>query len=382
MTKRITYNIIQLQSIKFDYKGGLIMLKENKQINIGILGCGQISQAAHLESCRRAKNAHLYAICDVDPFLLERMNQIHQPDKTYSDYDEMLQDSNIDAVIIGIADQFHVPMAKKAIMQGKHVLVEKPLGVTIEECIDLQKHVAGTDLKVQIGSMKRYDPGIRAAKEFIDDEMGEMIGLKAWYCDSTYRYAVTDNVQPIIISGKNVKRPSGDPKADKLRYYMLGHGSHLVDTARFLGGDIIAVKAWNTQKFGAFCWFITVEYASGFVGQLDLTIAVRMDWHEGFQIYGENGSIVAKTYNPWLFKTSDVDIFKTADNSTHRPISEDAHFYKLQVEGFADSILTGEKGIGADLNDGIIAMKTMMAIAKSVQTGETVRISDITSGEL
>ena len=42
--------------------------------------------------------------------------------------------------------------------------------------------------------MKRFDPGIAYAKQFIDQEMGEMLALKAWYCDSTYRYTVTDNV--------------------------------------------------------------------------------------------------------------------------------------------------------------------------------------------
>ncbi|MED3789192.1 Gfo/Idh/MocA family oxidoreductase, partial [Peribacillus frigoritolerans] len=346
------------------------------------LGCGQISQAAHFESARRAKNTNLYAICDVDEYLLDRMNQLHQPQKTYNDYNEMLADPNIDAVIIGIADQFHVAAAKKAILAGKHVLVEKPLGVNIEECLELKEIADKTDLKIQVGSMKRYDPGIKYAQEFIKEEMGEIIGLKAWYCDSTYRYTVTDNIQPIIIPGKNVKRPSGNPKENKLRYYMIGHGSHLVDTARFLGGEIVSVKAWNTQKFGAYCWFITVEYASGYVGQLDLTVAVRMDWHEGFQIYGEHGSVVAKTYNPWLYKSSDVEVFKTSDNSYHRPIGDDAHVYKLQLEGFADSILKGEKGIGADLYDGIMAMKIMKAIAVSVETGETVRVADIKEGAM
>ena len=38
------------------------------------------------------------------------------------------------------------------------------------------------------------------------------------------------------------------------------------------------------------CWFVDVEYANGAIGHLDLTVAVRMGWHEGFQIYGQNGS--------------------------------------------------------------------------------------------
>ena len=53
---------------------------------------------------------------------------------TYTDYDRMLADPEVDAVIVAIADQFHVPMALKAIAAGKHVLVEKPMGVDVEEC--------------------------------------------------------------------------------------------------------------------------------------------------------------------------------------------------------------------------------------------------------
>ncbi len=59
-----------------------------------------------------------------------------------------------------------------------------------------------------------------------------------------------------------------------------------------------------------------------------------MDWHEGFEVYGEKGSIVAKTYNPWTFKSSDVEIFKTEDDSYHRPIAVDGHFYRRQIEDF------------------------------------------------
>ncbi len=357
------------------------MKKEAKLLNIGVLGCGQISQAAHFDSIRRSRNANLYAICDVDEYLLDRINSIYFPEKLFTDYDQMLADPHLDAVVIGIADQFHVDAAKKAVKAGKHVLVEKPLGVSIEEVEELKELVDGTDLKVHVGNMKRYDPGIIAAKEFVDNEMGEIIGLKAWYCDSTYRYTVTDNVQPVVISGNKIKRPAGDPKANKERYYILGHGSHLLDTARYLGGNIISVKAWNTQKFGAYCWFITAEFESGFVAQLDLTVAVRMDWHEGFQIYGEFGSVLGKTYNPWTFKSSDVEIFKVSDGCYHRPLAEDGHFYRLQIEGFADAVLYNKKVVGATVDDGIATMRAMLAVEESVKTGKTVYLSAV-SGPL
>jgi predicted dehydrogenase len=355
-------------------------MSAERRLRIGVLGAGQISQAAHFEACRKAANAELYAICDLAEDLVAKMALIHEPQRTYTDYDAMLADPEVEAVVVAIADQFHVPMALKALNAGKHVLIEKPLGVTVEECTLLRDRAAETGMIAQVGTMKRFDPGIAFAQRFIREEIGELLALKAWYCDSTYRYSMTDTLQPLIATSANSRRPAGDPKADRRRYYMLGHGSHLVDTARFLGGEIVAVRARLVEKFGAYCWFVEVEFANGALGQLDLTIAVRMDWHEGFQIYGENGSVLGKTYNPWYFRSSDVECFSTRDGQYHRVLGEDAHFYKLQIEGFASTILDGTPMRGASAEDGLAAMRGMVAIARSVETGDWVRLDSVTGG--
>jgi predicted dehydrogenase len=353
------------------------MSEEQRLLRVGVLGAGPISQAAHFEACRKAKNAELYAICDVAEDLLERMSTIHAPRKAYADYDAMLADTNVDAVIVAIADQFHVPMALKALDAGKHVLVEKPMGVTVEGCEELKERVEATGLVVQVGTEKRFDEGIAFARDFIRGEMGEMIALKAWYCDSTHRYTMTDALQPVIEASEKAKRPEGNPKADLRRYYILGHASHLLDTARFLGGEIEAVRTRFVEKFGACCWFSEVGFADGSVGHLDLTMKVRMGWHEGFQIYGQHGSVVGKTYNPWYYKSSDVECFSERGGQYRRPLGADGHFFRRQVEGFAEAILDGAPMRGANAEDGLAAMRGMTAIARSSETGEAVRLSDV-----
>ena len=354
------------------------MKKDEKILKVGVLGCGTISQAAHFDACRKARNVELYGICDVADDLLERMATIHGVQHTYSDYDKMLADPQIEAVIIGIADQFHFSAAKKAIDAGKHVLVEKPMGITIEECQQLQEKVKTSGLVLQVGNMKRFDPGIAYARQFIREEMGQLLALKAWYCDNVYRYTLTDNVMPLIETSAKAKRPEGDPKQNKHRYYMLAHGSHLVDTARFLGGNIISVHAWLVEKFSAYTWFVMVEFENGGIGHLDLTIGVRMDWHEGFHVYGEFGSVIAKTYNPWLSKSSDVEVFSVKDKVFRRPLGEDGHFYRLQIEGFADTVLHKTPIRGASAEDGVAAMKAMVAISRSIEEGKKIKLENVT----
>jgi predicted dehydrogenase len=350
--------------------------KDDRLLRVGVLGCGPISQYAHFESAQKAHNATLYAVCDTDEGLARRFGAFYDAERIYLSYDDMLADPEVEAVIIGISDAFHVPASIKALEAGKHVLCEKPIGISIEEVDELEAAVAGSGKVLQIGHMLRFDPGIESAKAFIKDEMGEMLALKAWYCDSTHRYTMVDAIQPLARQGTRVLRPSGDPKADKQRYNMLGHGSHLVDLARYLGGSIKAVDAKLRQKFGAYCWFIDVDFENGALGHLDLTLAIRMDWHEGFQVYGQNGSAIAKIYNPWYYKSSDVELFHEKDATTTRVLGADAHFYRRQLEGFADTVLHRAPMLGADIHDGAASMRAMVAIAQSVKTGQPVALTD------
>lgn len=356
------------------------MKKDSRQLRLGILGCGPISQIAHFDAAKKARNIELTAICDLADDLRERMAVAHQPRLVFRDFDAMLADPQVDAILIGVADQFHVPLALKAVAAGKHVLVEKPLGVSVEECEALGRSVRESKVTFQIGNNRRFDPGIAFARDFVQQEIGQLLSLKAWYWDSVYRYTMTDNLQPIPMTSATARRPEGNPKDDKRRYFVLTHASHLVDTARWLGGDIIAVRARLAERFGAFCWYVEVEFANGALGHIDLTIPVRGDFEEGFQIQGENGSVKGHVFLPWYHKTSVVECFSTKDRQYRRPIGEDAFTYKLQLEAFADTILDGAPQRGATVEDGTAAFRALVAIARSVETGERVCLADVSGG--
>ena len=354
------------------------MKKDARLLRLGVLGCGPIAQIAHFDAARKARNIELTAICDLADDLRERMALLHQPRSAYRDFDEMLADDRIEALLLGVADQFHVPLAKKAIAAGKHVLVEKPLGVTIEECEELRSLVHQSGRVLQIGNNRRFDPGIAFARKFITEEIGALLSVKAWYWDSVHRYTMTDNLQPLVQPSASARRPEGNPKADRRRYFLLTHASHLVDTARWLGGDITRVRARLREQAGAFCWYIEVEFASGALGHLDLTIPGRSDFEEGFHIQGEHGSVKGQVFLPWYHKASVVECFSAKDGQYRRPLGEDAHTYKLQLEGFADTILHGQPQQGASVDDGTAALRALVAIARSVESGESVTLASVT----
>jgi predicted dehydrogenase len=150
--------------------------------------------------------------------------------------------------------------------------------------------------------------------------------------------------------------------------------------ARFLGGELTGVQARLVERFGAYCWFASVEFADGSLGQLDLTVTVRGDFEEGFRVYGEFGSVNGRLYLPWYHKAGEVECFSIKDDLFRRPLGQDAYTYKLQIEGFADTILHGRPMLGADAEDGLAGMRAMVAMARSVETGQPVRLADVTGG--
>lgn len=350
----------------------MIPKKEKRLLRVGILGCGPIAQFGHLEAVQKARNAELYAVCDVATDLVEKLGRFYEAKKLYTSYDELLADPQIELILIATADSFHVEAARRAVEAGKHVLVEKPLGVTLEECESLRTVVQKSNLIFQVAHMKRFDPGIVFAKQFVQNELGELIAYKGWYCDSTLRYDATDSVHPIHYTSQHARQPASNPKANLQEYYMLAHGSHLIDTAHFLAGEIASIHAHLKESQGMYCWFIDTAFANGSNGHLDLTVAIRDDWQEGFQLYGTEGTVHGKIYNPWYFKPAEVQAFSQKTTTVYQKMDNKAHFYQLQVEGVADTILHGKPQWGTTLEEGIASVRVMAAIVESVRTGERV----------
>ncbi len=356
--------------------------KQPRLLRIGVLGAGPVAQIGHLDACRKGRNTELYGLCEAAPDLLARVAAIHRPQRSFTRYADMLADPQVEAVIVGVADQFHVRLALQALDAGKHVLVEKPMGVTVEECEALRDAVVASGLALQVGHNRRFDPGVIHARHFIQERIGGLISAQFWYYDSIYRYTMTDNLQPLIETSAQALRPPGSPKADRRRYLMLAHGSHLTDTARFLSqSEIVQVRSRLLERFRRRCWFVDVAFADGSLGHLDLTIAVAADFEEGFRIHGECGNVNGRLPLSWYHKAGHVECFSTENDLYTRPLGQDGYGYRQQLEGWADTILHGKEQWGADVHDGLAAMRTMAAIARSAATGGGwVALETVTGG--
>ncbi|MBC9719447.1 TIM barrel protein [Streptomyces sp. TRM66268-LWL] len=348
---------------------------QQRDLRIGILGCGPIAQNAHLDAVRKARNAELYAICDAAPDLLERMRQIHAPRYAHSDYAAMLADPELDAVVIAVDDRYHAELAGQALAAGKHLLVEKPLAVSVEECEELRAQTAAAGLVVQVGNNRRFHPGWQDAKRFLDEEMGGVLAFSAWYHDSVHRYTLQDNLYPVPVVSDRARRPAEPWKEVRERYCLLTHASHLLDTARYFLGPITSVRAVHLEGGDQHSWTIEARFCNGVAGQLRLVVPAQADFEEGFQIYGEHGSIEGSAPLPW-FQRARVECFK--DGHYQRVLGEDGFTFKRQVEAFADTVLNGAPQQGATVEDGLATVRGLVAVSHAVVSGETVRLDEVT----
>ena len=243
----------------------------------------------------------------------------------------------------------------------------------------MQSRLAETRLVLQIGNNRRFDPGIAYAQQFIADEMGQRMGLKAWYYDCTYRYTMTDNLQPIPVVSKLARRPEGNPKADKRRYFMLTHGSHLVDSARFLGG--------RSPQSRPGC-----SSASAPIAGLSVSILPTAVWPSGLdncrarRLRGRLSGLRREWQRHGQGRVALVPqdqlcgMLLGQGPAVPPTVGRRCLYLQAQIEGFAKCILQGVPLQGAGIDDGIAAMRAMVAIARSVETGKRIRLSEVSGG--
>ena len=110
------------------------------KVKIGIIGVGNISNA-HINAYLNNPDAELYAFCDINAERLKEMGEKYGVTRLFTDKDEMLKLSEIDAVSVCTWNSEHAPCSIAALNAGKHVLCEKPMATTVEDADKKKKRL-------------------------------------------------------------------------------------------------------------------------------------------------------------------------------------------------------------------------------------------------
>ena len=278
------------------------VVNNKKEIRIGLLGCGFMGKV-HSHAYRTIKHKYnelgfvpkLYAIAGLGRKSTASAAAQYSFEKWTTDWKEIVHDPNVDVIDICLPEDMHEEVCIESLNANKHVFCEKPLALSVQSCKRIMEIAKNKNVKKMCGFNYRFLPAIRFAKEIIDSGL---IG-KIYYIGANYSQE----------SGHDPERP-----ADQIRYIngkeplgtIRGLGSHLIDTVRYLCGDIYSVNAIvktmipnrPLTKGGNFnvsaddIAILNIELKDGGIGTL-MTSAVATGRKNqlAFEINGSSGSL-------------------------------------------------------------------------------------------
>jgi len=208
-----------------------------KTLNLGVIGLGQQGKT-HLRNCLHLRRGRLWSVADVSKRnvnLAKRMGVKN----VYTNYEDLLKDARLDAVIVTLPNYLHHEAAIKAAEAGKDIFLEKPLARNVEEGEEIVASVRKNGVKLMLGYDMRFNPVLRRIQEEI-------------HCGFFGKVQIVDTTN--VGSGPFMSRSeSGGPTPVPSWWFdkelvgggaLLDLGSHLINLLSWYFGKVIDVKSY------------------------------------------------------------------------------------------------------------------------------------------
>ena len=331
-------------------------------VRIGILGGGMMSQVGHLPFYLDDRRCDVVAVAEARPSLIEAIGNRIGRDKLLPDHRALLEDDTIDAVVISAPRPATAPLTLETLEAGKHVLAEKPMAHTASQAERLVDAAAARDLTYAVGFMKRYDPGVQAARALFDDVMAEgRLGrlLMARFYDYSNAYAV--QVPPHTRPAESrIERftqwplwPDWLPEAYREVYpWFVNAASHDVNLLRFFFAGHVEVIDARCPNDGS----IVATLRQGEVPiVLEIAKTAAGRWLEGAEFLFERGRIALSIPSPMaVHSVADVVLDDPERELTGHSVETGTGWcFARQATGFVDALAgeaaphtTGADGLG------------------------------------
>lgn len=257
------------------------MSSHNEKLYIGLIGCGNVA-VHHMNAVSEIDNAEVIGAYATDAVQTKAF-----ADKygilTYNSLDEILSDEKISIITICTPSGTHAELAIKAMAAGKHVMVEKPLALTVEACKAVSEAAKKYNKKCQVICQLRFSDTTKIVKDAIEQGLlGKIVNsgcYMKYYRDEGY-YKNSDWRGTVKFDGGGALMNQGIHGVDMM-IYLLGMPKSVTGVARTLLHDIEVED----------CAAAVVTYENGGVGVIEGTTCVYPGYDRKFQICGTKGSI-------------------------------------------------------------------------------------------
>ena len=339
-------------------------MNKPSKIRVGLIGAGRIG-TLHIEHlAQNIPEVELTTICSLNPSNTKSLAQQFNVPKVTTDYNTLLADPEIDAVLVTTPTNTHVKISQAAAKAGKHIFCEKPIALDLEQIDETLAIVKEAGVKFQVGFNRRFDASFKRVREAVaSGEIGE----------------------PHIM-----RITSRDPAPPPIEYVKVSGGIfldmtiHDFDMARYLiGEEVVEVYAAGgvrvDPKIGEAgdidTTVITLRFQNGVIGTIDNSREAVYGYDQRVEVFGSNGMVTAA--NP----LTDTVTFSGSEGS--RTASPPYFFVERYKQAFLSELQAFFTCIQEDTlpavtgADGRAPVLIGFAALKSLRENRPVRLSEI-----
>ncbi|MBQ6901599.1 MAG: Gfo/Idh/MocA family oxidoreductase [Oscillospiraceae bacterium] len=339
-----------------------------KKIRIGLVGCGNM-MSFHMNGVNKVEGLEVVAICDTNEANMAEVAKVLDNPFCTTDYREMVD--KIDAILIALPHHLHFPCGMFFARHKKHILMEKPLCNTEEECLRLIKECEDNEVVLMCGYPVRYMPGILKLKEMVDSgEYGKIMQMSVW-TEQLTTCTDQDWVGTSCLGGGQ----------------LFSHGCHYIDLLLWFCGNPVSGAHFGTNvgtpwmlKEGTSA--VTMSFENGAIGYHGATWGARgTRMGYDFQIMMEKGLL------EYDHQTGEVKVYDKT--KLHKPgeLDHSAGDYELickyegndgkqtqyEMSHFVDCIVNKKK----PFTDGLSALKGLRVIWELYNAEKNHTLADL-----
>jgi predicted dehydrogenase len=353
------------------------------KFRIGIIGTGNIVKWLQIPGIIRSPDLELTALCDINEDAMEQIANDNSIDKSFcfTDYNDLINCDDVDAVIISTTNDMHFPVAMAAVKAGKPYLLEKPITINIQQANELKEATLSKNLKNMICFSKRFLGAARYARELVQSgKIGKVYHINVQYFHS---WALTSRKVGMVWRFDKNKAGAG---------CLFDLGSHCIDYVRFITGEeFLYVSALldtfvktrpckdgstGTVDVDDYCIFHATLSSGGSANIHVSNVAYGRNDYQRIEVYGSEGSLVYLN-NAEDGSEDEIHICIGEDYANGRVFSKIPipQKYKADLmQGFADILNDCGDGLSATIVDGQINQHILENVLTSAKLKKSVII--------
>jgi predicted dehydrogenase len=319
-------------------------------LNVGIIGLGEVAQVIHLPVLESLpQQFRIAALCDISPKLVAHMGEKYRVNNLYTDASELVKQADLDVVFVLNSDEYHAECAIAAANNKKHVLIEKPMCLTVPEADAIIEAQQRNNVKVMVGYMRRYAASfVEAVKEIGGFDkiqyarVRDIIGPNSYFVKPTSHVVSFDDIPEELKTDKQsraeklVKEATGlDASSPLFRVYRLlcGLSSHDLSAMREAIGMPKGVVGAKVTNNGSIFLSAILDY-----DQFAVTFETGIDQQGRFdahvEVYSSHKSVRVQFDTPYIRHLPSTlhiteTVGETYTESVIRPTLADAYTLEL-----------------------------------------------------